>query len=106
MERAVGAAGEKDVQIGGGVSTVCQYLEAQLVDELHVAIAPPQAHECTTRVPTAAATHTVLTRSDDQVAHSSPGRIFASTIGQAHQSARGASVRPLTGRHSHLPTLT
>ena len=34
------AAGDKDVKIGGGVSTVRQYLQAGLVDELHVAISP------------------------------------------------------------------
>lgn len=34
------AAGGMDVRIGGGVSTVLQFLEADLIDELHVAIAP------------------------------------------------------------------
>ena len=34
------AAGEKDVKIGGGVSTVRQYLEAGLIDALHLALAP------------------------------------------------------------------
>jgi dihydrofolate reductase len=34
------AAGEKDVKIGGGVSTVRQYLRAGLVDSLHFAFAP------------------------------------------------------------------
>ena len=34
------AAGDKDVKIGGGVSTLRQYLEAGLVDSLHVALAP------------------------------------------------------------------
>ncbi len=32
------AAGEKDVKIGGGVSTVRQYLKAGLVDSVHLAI--------------------------------------------------------------------
>jgi dihydrofolate reductase len=40
LERAVSAAGELDVKIGGGVSTVRQYLQAGVVDELHYAIAP------------------------------------------------------------------
>jgi len=34
------AAGEKDVKIGGGVSTVRQYLQAGLIDSLHFALAP------------------------------------------------------------------
>jgi dihydrofolate reductase len=40
LERAKSAAGDKDVKIGGGVSTVRQYLQAGLIDELHFAIAP------------------------------------------------------------------
>ncbi len=40
LERAKDAAGELDVKIGGGVSTVRQYLQAGLVDELHLAISP------------------------------------------------------------------
>ena len=34
------AAGDRDVRIGGGAATVRQYLEAQLIDEMHLAIAP------------------------------------------------------------------
>ena len=34
------AAGEKDVRIGGGVSTVRQFLQARLIDELHLAFRP------------------------------------------------------------------
>ncbi|MBS1813398.1 MAG: dihydrofolate reductase family protein [Acidobacteria bacterium] len=34
------AAGEKDVKIGGGVSTVQQYLKAGLVDSIHLAVVP------------------------------------------------------------------
>ena len=34
------AAGSKDVKIGGGVSTVRQYLKAGLIDTLHLAMAP------------------------------------------------------------------
>jgi dihydrofolate reductase len=78
LERATEAAEGKDVQIGGGVATIRQYLEAGLIDALHVAIAPrllgsgehllygldltALGYECTTHVPTAAATHVVLTR--------------------------------------------
>ena len=78
LKRATEAAGGKDVQIGGGASTIRQYLEAGLIDELHVAISPillgsgehllygldlkALGYECTTHVPTDAATHVVLTR--------------------------------------------
>lgn len=78
LERASAAAAGQDVQIGGGVSTIRQYLEARLIDELHVAIAPTLlgsgeslfhgldlkalGYECASHVPTAAATHVVLTR--------------------------------------------
>lgn len=40
LARAREAAGDKDVRIGGGVSTVRQYVRAKLVDELHLAISP------------------------------------------------------------------
>jgi dihydrofolate reductase len=40
LERARAAADERDVKIGGGVSTVRQYLEAGLIDELHFAFSP------------------------------------------------------------------
>jgi len=40
LERAREAAGALDVKIGGGVSTVRQYLQAGLVDEAHFAISP------------------------------------------------------------------
>jgi dihydrofolate reductase len=40
LERARGAAGGKDVRIGGGPATVRQYLSEGLIDELHIAIAP------------------------------------------------------------------
>jgi len=39
-ERAFEAARGKDVRVGGGVSTVRQYLCAGLVDELHLAVSP------------------------------------------------------------------
>ncbi len=39
-EQAIDAAEGQDVRIGGGSSTIRQYLEAGLVDELHVAVAP------------------------------------------------------------------
>ncbi len=40
LERARDAAGSRDVKIGGGVSTVRQYLRAGLIDELHLAFPP------------------------------------------------------------------
>jgi dihydrofolate reductase len=40
MDRAREAAGDLDVKIGGGVSTVRQYLRAGLIDELHFALSP------------------------------------------------------------------
>jgi len=78
LERARKAAGDLDIQLGGGVATVRQYLEAQLIDEMHVAIAPillgggehlfagidlpALGYACTEHVATPAATHVVLTR--------------------------------------------
>ena len=40
LGQAFDAAGGADVRLGGGASTVQQYLRAGLVDELHVAVAP------------------------------------------------------------------
>ena len=40
LEEAKAAAGEKDIRLGGGVSTIRQYLRARLIDELHLVIAP------------------------------------------------------------------
>jgi len=40
LEQAKAAAGGRDVRLGGGVSTVRQYLQAGLIDELHLAIRP------------------------------------------------------------------
>ena len=40
LEQARAAAGDLDVKIGGGVSTVRQYLQAGLIDELHYAVSP------------------------------------------------------------------
>lgn len=40
LEQATAAAGDRDVRLGGGVSTVRQYLSAGLIDELHLAIRP------------------------------------------------------------------
>lgn len=40
LERAKAAAKGKDIRLGGGVATVRQYLQAQLVDEMHLAMSP------------------------------------------------------------------
>ena len=40
LDRALEAAGGKDVRVGGGASVVRDFLKAGLVDQLHVAIAP------------------------------------------------------------------
>jgi dihydrofolate reductase len=76
LRRAREAAGDKDVRIGGGVSTIRQYLQARLVDELHLAISPTLlgqgeslfagldwralGYRCTKQVTGEAATHVIL----------------------------------------------
>ena len=40
LEQARRAAGDRDVRIGGGVSTVRQYMQAGLIDELHLVSRP------------------------------------------------------------------
>jgi dihydrofolate reductase len=40
LDRARQAAGDRDVRIGGGVATIRQYLQAGLIDELHLAVRP------------------------------------------------------------------
>jgi dihydrofolate reductase len=78
LERAAAAAGDGDVRLGGGVATIRQYLEARLVDEMHVAVAPrllgdgealwtgldlpALGYRCVEHVPTPNATHVVLAR--------------------------------------------
>ena len=78
LKRATEAAGGKDIRLGGGVATIRDYLKAGLIDEMHLAISPallgagehllggidlPKlGFECTEHVPTASATHVVLTR--------------------------------------------
>jgi dihydrofolate reductase len=78
LERAREAAGELDVRIGGGAATIRQYLQAGLIDELHVAISPvvlgrgeslfagidlPQlGYQVAEHVTTPAAMHVVLRR--------------------------------------------
>jgi len=40
LERAREAAGGRDVRLGGGVATIRQYLQAALIDELHLVVRP------------------------------------------------------------------
>jgi dihydrofolate reductase len=40
LEQAKAAARGKDVRLGGGVATIRQYLEAGLIDEMHLAVSP------------------------------------------------------------------
>jgi dihydrofolate reductase len=40
LEQARAAAGEKDIRLGGGVATVRQFLQAGLLDDLHLAQRP------------------------------------------------------------------
>lgn len=78
LAQAKAAAGDRDVKIGGGVSTVRQYLLAGAIDELHLAQSPcllgqgeslfagidlpGLGYRVTEVVPTELATHLVLTR--------------------------------------------
>ena len=40
LKRATEAANGRDIRVGGGVDTIRQYLQAGLVDEMHLAISP------------------------------------------------------------------
>ncbi|HEX7598016.1 MAG TPA: dihydrofolate reductase family protein [Polyangia bacterium] len=40
LAQAKEAAGDKDVRLGGGVATIRQYLQARLIDDLHLALSP------------------------------------------------------------------
>jgi dihydrofolate reductase len=78
LERALDAADGRDVRIGGGASTVQQYLRAGLIDEMHIALVPillgggercfdhldggPVGYECVEFVGTPAALHARLAR--------------------------------------------
>jgi dihydrofolate reductase len=78
LARAVDAANGQDVCLGGGASTVQQYLRAGLVDDLHVAVVPvllgggerlfenldggPDGYECVQFVPSKSVTHVRFAR--------------------------------------------
>jgi dihydrofolate reductase len=40
LDHARAAAGGRDIRLLGGVATIRQYLEAGLVDQMHIAVAP------------------------------------------------------------------
>ena len=78
LDQAKAAAGGKDVRVGGGVSTIRQYLQEKLIDEMHLAISPillgsgehlfagldmlKLGYRCTSQVATADATHVMVGR--------------------------------------------
>jgi dihydrofolate reductase len=78
LSRAFDAAGGSDVRLGGGASTIQQYLRAGLIDEMHLAIAPillgcgerlfdhldggPEGYECVELVGSAAVAHVRFAR--------------------------------------------
>ena len=78
LQRALEAAGGRDVRIGGGVGTIRQYLAAGLIDQMHLAVSPillgsgehllaginasELGYRVAEHVPTAGATHVVLTK--------------------------------------------
>ena len=84
LERAREAAAGRDVRLGGGVATLRAYLQAGLVDEMHLGVAPvllgsgealftgidlpALGYRCIDRVATENATHLVLGR------HEAPSR--------------------------------
>ena len=78
LQRATAAAAGRDVRLGGGAGTIRQYLQAGLIDEMHIAISPvllgsgehllagidtlALGYTCTEHVATANATHFVLAK--------------------------------------------
>jgi dihydrofolate reductase len=78
LKRAKESASGQDVRLGGGVTTIQQYLRARLIDEMHLAIAPTLlgsgehlfagldavalGYHCSQHVSTANVTHLVITR--------------------------------------------
>ena len=40
LERARAAAGTQDIRLGGGVSAIRQYLQARLIEQMHLAVEP------------------------------------------------------------------
>jgi dihydrofolate reductase len=79
LERARAAAGSQDIRLGGGVATIREYLQARLVDEMHLGVSPillgsgeqlfagidllALGYKCTASVPGAKAVHYVISKS-------------------------------------------
>jgi dihydrofolate reductase len=79
LERARAAAGSQDIRLGGGVATIREYLQARLVDEMHLAVSPillgsgeqllagidllALGYKCTASVPGANAVHYIISKS-------------------------------------------
>jgi dihydrofolate reductase len=78
LARAKEAAGARDIRIGGGAATIRQYLNARLIDEMHIVISPvllgggesllagidlpALGYEVTEHVPSEKATHVVFSK--------------------------------------------
>ena len=76
LERAFDSAKGKDVRLGGGVDVIRQYLNAKLIDEMHLAVSPmllgsgeslfsnidllSLGYKCTEHVSTDNATHLII----------------------------------------------
>ncbi len=82
LRRAREAAGDSDVNVGGGVATIRQLVDARLIDELHLAVVPitlgagerlldaagvwPEGYEVRAIVAGEGVTHIELVRRDDR----------------------------------------
>ena len=80
LERARAAAGQQDIRLLGGGSTIRQYLQARLVDEMHLAVSPillgsgehllsgidllALGYKCTQSVASEKATHYAIARTE------------------------------------------
>jgi dihydrofolate reductase len=78
LKQAVEAAAGRDVRVGGGVATIREYLQAGLIDEMHLAVSPvllgsgesllagidllKLGYRRTQHVPSPAATHVVFAK--------------------------------------------
>lgn len=78
LERAFDSAEEKDVRLGGGANVIRQYLNAKLIDEIHLAVSPillgsgeslfsnidllSLGYKCTEYVLTDNATHLIISK--------------------------------------------
>ena len=78
LQRATDASRGQDIRLGGGAATIRQYLQAGLIDEMHIAVSPvllgsgehllagidtlALGYRCTEHVSTAKAMHFTLTK--------------------------------------------